>query len=159
MNNSQHIAFTDHTVAELTEVLRSSGREDLLADLLDWPPVTVPADELPDASDLIARARDKFVCTDALHRDLATALEAARAQLITVSIRMYAMRSDKTLTVEPLYAKLQRFRALATRWAEQDSSSDQRAAADAILAILNEPTPDGSAPANPSAPTHTTHPA
>ncbi|NTY62614.1 hypothetical protein [Mycolicibacterium sphagni] len=155
MNNSRHIAFTDHTIAELTEVIRSSGREDLLADLLDWPPVAVPADELPDASDLIARARDKFVCTDSLHRDLATALEATRAQLITVSIRAHFMRSDKHRTVEPLYAKLRDFRALATQWGQADSSSELRAASAAILAVLNELTPDGSAPAGPSAPAPT----
>lgn len=142
----------DHSVAALADHLRTHGREDLLADLLDWPPIVTLADELPDASDLIARARNEYYCSDALHRDLATALEAARAQLITVSIRMYFMRADKNRTVEPLTAKLQRFRALATQWGQPDSSSDLRAASTAILAILNDLTPDGSAPANHAAP-------
>lgn len=79
-----------------------------------------------------------------LHRDLATALEATRAQLVTTSIRMYFMRSDKNRTVEPLMAKLQRVRALATQWGQPGSASDLRAASAAILAVLNEPTLDGS---------------
>lgn len=136
----------DRSVAALAEHLRTHGREDLLADLLDWPPAIVPADEMPDASDLIARARNKYVCTDSLHRDLATALEATRAQLITISIRTYFIRSDNNHTFEAFTAKLQRFRALATQWGQPDRPSDLRAASTAILAILNEPTPDGSAP-------------
>ncbi|MFV8161352.1 hypothetical protein ACNQVK_04425 [Mycobacterium sp. 134] len=143
---------SDHSVVALADHLRSHGREDLLADLLDWPLATVPGDEMPDASDLIARARDKFVCTDSLHRDLATALEAARAQLITVGIRMSFMRSDQNRAAEHLMATLQRFRALAAQWGQPDSASDLKAASAAVLAILDEPTPDGSTPPNTAAP-------
>lgn len=166
----------DHVVAELADFVRAHGREDLLADLFDCPPVTVPAagqpavdssareldtvrhqvlrevrDSLGDQAtgdDLIDRARYalEFGCGDDLHRELLDALEATRAQLITVSIRAHFMRSDKQRTVEPLYAKLRDFRALATRWGQADSSSELRAASTAILAILNRLTPDGSAP-------------
>ena len=143
---------SDHSVVALADHLRSLRREDLLADLLDWPLATAPGDEMPDASDLIARARDKFVCTDSLHRDLATALEAARAQLISVGIRMSFRRSDQNRAVEHLMATLQRFRALAAQWGQPDSASDLKAASAAVLAILNELTPDGSMPANTAAP-------
>lgn len=93
------------------------GREDLIADLLGLPTVAVPADEMPDARDLIARARDEFASTDALHRDLATALETTRTQLFTLSLRVRAQTS--------------RFRALSTQWAQADSTSDLKAASTA----------------------------
>ncbi|GAA2429229.1 hypothetical protein [Mycolicibacterium llatzerense] len=143
---------SDHAVMALADHLRSHGREDLLADLLDWPLATLPTDDLPDASDLIARARNEYYCSDALHRDLATALEAARAQLITVGIRMSFMRSDQSRAAWPFTATLQRLRALATQWGQPDSARDLKAASAAILAILNERTLEGSMPVNAAGP-------
>lgn len=115
----------------------------------DWLPVTAgPGEWNSTATDLIARARYRYEwgSSDDLHRQLADTLEATRAEAITLAIKLHTLSMTLNSSVTPQATKLQRFRVLATDWSWPENPRDRQLAAEDVLSILNELTPDGTQP-------------